>query len=57
MLTTFKSAQFLAEKQAQEAEELIEEELSTKHDRRVLLGFFVISLLATLLISSALNNY
>ena len=57
MSTTFKSAQFLAEKQAKEVKEVAAEKLAAKYDRRVLLGFFVISMLATLVISGALSVY
>ena len=55
--STFKSARFLAEKQKTEIEEVVAEEVVEKRERRVLLGFFVISLLATLIISGALKLY
>lgn len=57
MSTTFKSAQFLAEKRAQEVEDVVTGKPAAKHDRRILLGFFVISMLATLFISGALKLY
>lgn len=57
MSTAFKSAQYLAEKQANEVEEMIAEKKAAKHDRGVLLGYFVISMIATLVISGALNAY
>ncbi len=55
--TSFKSAQFLAEKQEQESRQFAAENLAAKRERRVLLGYFVISLLATLFISGALKVY
>jgi len=55
--STFKSAQFLAEKQKTEIQEATALNAVEKRERGVLLGFFVISLLATLMISGALKLY
>lgn len=57
MSTTLKTHQFLAEKQLEESRELAAQEFAAKQERRVLLGYFVISMLATLFISGALKMY
>jgi len=54
-VNNFKSAAFLQKKQLQEAQEAHEHNTMVKRERRMLLGFFVISLLATLMISGALK--
>jgi len=55
--STFKSAQYLAEKQKTERQEVAVQEKAEKKERRVFLGFFVVSLLATLCISGALKIF
>ena len=55
--STFKSAQYLAEKQLDESREAAAQNLAAQKERRMLLGYFVISLLATLFISGALKLY
>ena len=57
MSTTLKTHQFLAEKQLEESRELAAQEFAAKQERCVLLGYFVISMLATLFISGALKMY
>lgn len=55
--STFKSAQYLAEKQIVENRIEAAQNRAAQRERRMLLGFFVISMLATLFISGALNLY
>ncbi len=55
--SSFKTEQFLAEKQLIESRELAAQKLAAQKERRVLLGYFVIALLATLAISGALKVY
>ena len=52
-----KTEQFQAEKQLIESRELAAQKLAAQKERRVLLGYFVIALLATLAISGALKVY
>ena len=54
-VNNFQTASFLQEKQIEEAKQVTEHNTMVKRERRMLLGFFVISLLATLFISGALN--
>lgn len=55
--STFKTAQYLAEKQLVENREMSAQKLAEQRDRRMLLGYFVISMLAALFISGALQVY
>lgn len=54
-VNNFQTAAFLQEKQVIEAQQFAEHKTQVNRERRMLLGFFVISLLATLLISGAFN--
>lgn len=52
---SFKSAKYLKEKQLIEDQQNEDEEARLLRERRMMLGFFVVSLLATLMISGALK--
>lgn len=54
---SFQSAKFLKEKQLEEVQQSKQESVRLARERRMMLGYFVVSLLATLLLSGALNLF
>lgn len=53
--TNFQSLAFLERKEYEELKQAISEESRKKKERTVLIGFFAISLIATLMISGAMD--